>query len=131
MRTGRIDRVNELLRAELSEMLARSIKDPRLAGLVSVTEVDTTTDLRHARVWISVFGSESERESTLVALRSASGFLRREIGHRVDLRHVPDFEFALDDSIERGDRLLRLIREANEPVAPKQTKRRRARSTAS
>ncbi|MBM4417576.1 MAG: 30S ribosome-binding factor RbfA [Chloroflexi bacterium] len=131
MRNGRIDRVNELLRAELSEMLARSIKDPRLAGLVSVTAVDTATDLRHARVWISVYGSKAERESTLLALRSAAGFLRREISHRVDLRHIPEFDFALDDSIERGDRLLRLIRDANEPIVPTQPRRRRARSTAS
>jgi ribosome-binding factor A len=107
----RIERVNDLLRSELSELIGRTLKDPRVAGLVSLTEVETTADLRHAKVFVSVFGSEDDQKSTLTALRSAAGFLRREIAHRVTLRTVPELEFQLDKSLEHGDRILRLLKQ--------------------
>jgi ribosome-binding factor A len=111
MPSRRIERVNDLLRSELSELIGRTLKDPRVAGLVSLTEVETTADLRHARVYVSVFGSDDDQKSTLTALRSAAGFLRREIAQRVTLRTVPELEFQLDKSLEQGDRILRLLKQ--------------------
>ena len=118
MSTRRVERINDLLRSELSELIGRTMKDPRLAGLVSITEVETTSDLRHAKVFVSVFGSEEERQSSLSALRNASGFLRREVAQRIVLRHMPELDFRLDSSLEHGDRILRLLRQvADEETA--------------
>src|SRR5437870_11462132 len=128
MRTRRVERINDLLRDELSELIGRELKDPRLAGLISITEVETTSDLRHARVFVSVFGSDEERESSLAALRNASGFLRREVAQRITLRHMPELEFRLDSSLEHGDRILRLLKEvadAEAPAAPAPRRRTR------
>ena len=110
--TRRLERVNELLRAELSSLLRQGAKDPRLdAAVVSVTEVSISPDLRHARVYVSVLGSPEEQESTLAGLRSATGFLQHELRERVTLRRIPALSFIRDDTLERGDRLLRLMRE--------------------
>jgi ribosome-binding factor A len=124
----RIERVNDLLRSELSELIGRTLKDPRVAGLVSLTEVETSADLRHARVYVSVFGSDEERRSTLSALRHAAGFLRHEVAQRVTLRHMPELDFQLDSSIERGDRILQLLRQVQ--PAPDQPSRRPSRARA-
>ena len=105
----RIDRVNELLRSEISHLIARQIKDPRVAGVISITEVIASSDLRSARVYISVMGREDERQEALEGIRSAASFLRRELRERVNLRHTPHLTFQLDDSIEEGDRVLRLM----------------------
>src|SRR4051794_19138345 len=118
MPSRRIERVNDLIRSELSELIGRSLKDPRVAGLVSLTEVETTADLRHARVFVSVYGSEDERASTLAALRHAAGFLRHEIAQRLTMRTVPELEFQLDTSLEHGDRILRLLKQVQNPGNP-------------
>ncbi len=106
----RIDRVNELLRSEISHLIARQIKDPRVAGVISVTEVIASNDLRSARVYISVMAPQADRQSALEGIRSAASFLRRELRERVNLRHTPHMTFHLDDSIEEGDRVLRLMK---------------------
>ena len=124
----RIDRINDLLRSEIAELISREIKDPRLAGLISVTEVDTTTDLRHAKVFVSVFGTEEERASSLAALKSATGFLRREVAQRITFRHMPELEFHLDSSIEQGDKIMRLLRQVAEEKAAAEPKPARRRS---
>ncbi len=118
MANRRIDRVNELLRAEISELISREIKDPRLTGLISVTEVETSADLRHAKVFVSVFGREEERQSSLEALRSATGFVRREVAQRVTFRYMPELEFHLDTSLEHGDRIMQLLKQVAPPAAP-------------
>ena len=105
----RVDRVNELLRTEISNLLAREIKDPRLARIVSITEVVASSDLRSARVYVSVMGRETDRKAAMDGIRSAASFLRRELRERVNLRHTPHLTFVLDDSIEEGARVLRLI----------------------
>ena len=105
----RIDRVNELLRSEISHLLAREIKDPRVAGVISVTEVIASSDLRSARVYVSVMGRAADRHLALEGIRSAASFLRRELRDRVNLKHTPHLTFQLDDSIEEGDRVLRLM----------------------
>ena len=107
----RIDRVNELLRSEISHILAREIKDPRVGGVISITEVIASSDLRSARVYVSVMGGEHQRQEALDGIRSAASFLRRELRNRVNLRHTPHLTFQLDDSIEEGDRVLRLMDE--------------------
>ena len=105
----RIDRVNEQLRSEISYLIARQIKDPRVAGVISITEVSASNDLRSARVYVSVMGIKRVRQEALEGIRSAASFLRRELRERVNLRHTPHLTFLLDDSIEEGDRVLRLM----------------------
>jgi len=109
----RLERVNSLIREELSELLRRDIKDPRLGTFVSITGVVTAPDLKNATVYVSYFGSNEEKQGTLKALASATGFLHHELVKRLDMRHVPDLHFQWDDSIERGARLLRLIDEVS------------------
>lgn len=111
MASRRIERINELLRAEISELITREIKDPRLSGMISVTEVDTSPDLRVAKVYISILGSEEERRIAINALQKAAGFFRKELGGRLTLRRIPELSFRLDLSIERGDRIMRLLHE--------------------
>lgn len=113
----RTDRVDELLRQEIGAILAREVQDPRI-GFATITDVETTPDLRHARVWVSVIGSDAERRETLEALGHAMGFVRRELGHRLRLRRIPEFHVRLDDSAERGTRVLRLLSELEAGAAP-------------
>ena len=115
--THRIERVNSLIRQEISELLQRQVKDPRLGNFIAVTEVSTSSDLKHAKVFVSRLGSEEEKQETLSALASASGFFRKELARRLKLRFTPELSFQWDDSIERGDRLLQLI----DRVAPEKT----------
>jgi ribosome-binding factor A len=105
----RVDRVNELLRTELSHLIAREIKDPRVAGVISITEVVASSDLRSAKVYVSVMGQEADRKAAIEGIRSAASFLRRELRDRVNLKHTPHMTFVLDDSIEEGERVLRLM----------------------
>ena len=105
----RVDRVNEQLRSEISHLVARAIKDPRVAGVITITEVVASKDLRSARVFVSVMGNAADQQDALDGIRSAASFLRRELRERVNLRHVPHLTFALDDSIEEGARVLRLM----------------------
>ena len=101
-------RLGELLKHEISDMILRGIKDPRI-GFVSVTSVELTADLRQAKVFVSVLGSESERKSSLAGLRSATGFIRRELGQRLRLKYLPEIIVEYDTSIEQGSRILALI----------------------
>ncbi len=105
----RIERVNSLIRQEISELLQRQVKDPRLGNLITVTEVSTSPDLKYAKVFVSRIGNEEEKQETLSALASASGFFRKELAGRLKLRHIPELSFKWDDSIEQGDHLLQLI----------------------
>lgn len=107
----RLRRVNELLREELSDLIQREIKDPRLNKLLTVTEVETSPDLRHARVFVSLLGSPEERNEVMRALQSAASFLRRELRGRVRLHHIPELSFRYDDRIEEGARILSLLNE--------------------
>ena len=105
----RIERLNSLIRQEISQLLQRQVKDPRLGNFITVTEVSTTADLKYAKVFVSHLGSEKEKQETLSVLASASGFFRRELARRLKLRYTPELSFQWDNSIERGDRLLQLI----------------------
>ena len=103
-------RVNELLREEISDILRREARDPRLETMVSITEVETSQDLRHAKVHVSVLGSEQERDGALKALATARPFIQRLLRQRLpDLRLIPELSFHRDDSIERGVRLSQML----------------------
>ena len=107
--TRRIQRLNNLIRLEISELLQRQVKDPRLGSFVTITEVSIAPDLRHARIFVSHVGRKEEKQATLSALTSASSFFRRELSKRLRLRRVPELSFQWDDSIEQGSHLLELI----------------------
>jgi ribosome-binding factor A len=106
----RTERIDELLRQEMGEIIARDVADPRI-GFTTITDVETTPDLRHAQVWVSVIGQPAEREAAVSALGRAMPYIRRELGSRLRLRRIPEFHVRLDDTAERGTRVLRLIQE--------------------
>ena len=101
-------RVNEAIREILADAIATELKDPRI-GFVTVTEVDTTPDLRAARVYVSVLGTPEERESSLAGLRSAHGFLQGKIAGGMRMKRTPTLTFEYDESVDRGDRISRLL----------------------
>ena len=105
----RIDRISEEVKRELSDIIQNHIKDPRLPPFVSVTGVRVTKDLKHAKSFVSVLGTEEQKQGALKALQSAAGYIRHEIGQRVKLRFTPEFHFHLDDSIEHGMHISKLI----------------------
>ena len=105
----RIEKLNHLIREEISELLQRQVKDPRLGGFITVTGVSTSSDLRHAKVFISIMGGEEEKGNAMEALSNASGFLRKELGMRLRLRYNPELSFHRDNSIEQGSHILELI----------------------
>jgi ribosome-binding factor A len=117
MPTDRMRRVNEAVRQVLSDALARQLKDPRV-GFVTVTDVKTSTDLRHARVYVSVLGDGHEREASIEGLRSAHGYLQRCVAGELHLKHTPTLEFIHDDTAERADRVERLLDEIDLDAAP-------------
>jgi len=98
------------------DLLQREMKDPRL-GFATIIRVETARDLGHARVWVSVLGSDAERERTMQALKVATPWLRRKLGERLSLRHVPELSMREDDSIASGDRVLQIIAELSEGAA--------------
>ncbi len=104
-----IERVNSLIRQEMSELLQRQVKDPRLGNFISITAVSTSPDMKHAKVYVSCMQGEEDRQEILSVLTSAAGFFRRELAVHLRLRRVPELTFQWDDSIERGDQVLRLI----------------------
>jgi ribosome-binding factor A len=110
----RSGRINEEIKREVSEIIRNEVRDPRLTAMVSVTRVDVTKDLRYAKVFVSVFGNDEEKKNTLSALKNSAGFIRREVGHRVNLRFTPEITIELDNTIEHGmhiNALLETIRE--------------------
>lgn len=106
----RTDRIDELLRQEIGGILSREVKDPRI-GFATVTKVETTPDLRHALVWVSVIGDQAERTATIRVLDGVLHFVRRELGPRLRLKRIPDLHVRLDDTAERGTRVLHLLEE--------------------
>jgi ribosome-binding factor A len=110
MSGGRMRRVDEAVREVLSGAITQELKDPRV-GFVTVTAVETSPDLRHARVFVSVLGNEPERERSMAALRSAHGFLQRRISNELTLKHTPTLDFLYDDSVDRSLRIQALLEE--------------------
>lgn len=109
----RTDRISEEMKKELSAVL-RTLKDPRIPLMTSIVSVTVTNDLRYAKAYVSVMGSPEEKKEALAALKSAAGYIRREIGGRMDLRCVPEFVFVEDTSIEYGAHINALLRDISE-----------------
>lgn len=109
----RSERVGELIREEISDLIRKEVDDPRLrtGALVSITDVEVSEDLRHAKVFVSVLGNPQDTKDALAALTHAEGFLRRALGPRLDLRYLPEIHFYQDDSIQRGARVDELLYE--------------------
>ena len=110
----RIERVNHVIREEICEILQRQIRDPRLNNLVTVTEVSTSADIKQAKVYVSIMGTEEEKKEAFYALNKASGFFHRELKEHLSLHHIPELNFCRDDSIEHGIQLLQLIKNATD-----------------
>ena len=112
MASNRINRINEEIQKELSSLM-RGLKDPRVqGGMVTITHVDTTSDLRYARIFVSVLDKSQEKD-VVKGLKSAAGYLRRELGASLRLRYTPELQFIGDDSIEYGAHILELLRDPN------------------
>ena len=119
----RVERVAELIKREVSQMLLSGIKDDRVgSGIVSVTDVQVAGDLQHAKIFVSIYGTSEAKAETMAGLKSATGFVRSELGQRIRLRRTPEVIFLEDSSLERGDKVLSLLnrlsqeRELAEPV---------------
>ena len=109
----RTDRLDSQIRAELMQIFQREMADPRL-GFATVTRVDTAPDLTEARVWVSVYGPDADAAKSLSALTDAAGWLRHRLGERLRIRHIPRLVFRADDSIEDGDRVLKLLHDLDD-----------------
>ena len=105
----RTERLNSLIRRDLSDLIRNEVKDPRVAGEVSVTRVDTSADVQHAKVFVSVYGTLREKEDAIAGLEDASGFIRRQLRGRLETRNVPMLRFILDDTLDEGNEMLRLL----------------------
>ena len=114
MTSSRMRRVDEAVRAVLSEAITQELKDPRV-GFVTVTAVKTSPDLRHARVYVSVLGDEQTRGESLLGLNAAHGFLQRRIASELRLKHTPALAFEYDDTVDRGMRLSELLDDRDKP----------------
>jgi ribosome-binding factor A len=115
--TRRTERLGEEFREEIARMIGSQLKDPRI-GFVTVTRVEVVPDLRNAKVYVGVLGTEAEREKTLVGLRQAAGFMRRSLGQKLRLRHTPELTFVYDEGLEAHDRIARLLAEVHAADAP-------------
>ncbi|MCD7886353.1 MAG: 30S ribosome-binding factor RbfA [Clostridiales bacterium] len=109
MASYRIGRINDDIKRELASMIP-TLKDPRVRGLISITRVDTTTDLRYCKVYVSTLDKDDVKE-VMRGLKSSAGYLRRELGRRMTLRYTPELQFIADDSIDRGAMLIQMMNE--------------------
>jgi ribosome-binding factor A len=110
MPSRRMLRINSIIRDELAELMSREIQDPRLGGVISITEVETADDLSICHIYVSVLADEDKARETLNHLRHAASFFRKEIAARINLRHTPEMDFRLDRSIAEGQHLMDLMR---------------------
>ena len=114
MNIKRKNRISEEIRRVVSELLMNGIKDPRVSPMTTITKVDVTGDLRYVNIYVSILGDGKEKEETLEGLESAKGYIRMEIGNNIDLRYVPEPIFHLDNSIEHGIYISKLIEKVKE-----------------
>ena len=114
----RTERLNSQIRRDLSELLRYEVKDPRVSGVVSVTRVEVSADIQHAKVYVSVYGTLREKEKTITALGSAAGFLRRHLRGRLETRQAPALRFLLDDTLTEGNKTLELLDSLADQIPP-------------
>lgn len=113
MRKKRINRISEEVKRAVSRLLYDGLKDPRINSMTTITDVEVTNDLSYANIFVSVLGNEKEKRDSLKGLQSAKGFIRNEIGKQVDLRHIPEPVFHLDESLEQAMHITDLINKVN------------------
>ena len=113
----RTERVDHLLRQEIGALLTKEVADPRI-GFATITDVETSPDLRHAKVWVSVIGPDADRVATVRALQGSMGFIRHELGRRLRIRRIPELHVQLDDTATRGTRVLHVLQELEAGVDP-------------
>jgi ribosome-binding factor A len=111
MNVRRTSRLNEEIKKIISTIIQNELKDPRIPMITSITHVDVTKDLRYAKVYVSVYGDEEQKSKCIEGLKSASGFIRKEIGGRIKIRYVPELVFELDNSIEHGLHISQILEE--------------------
>ena len=111
--TRRSQRIGELIQEEVSDLLRRQVKDPRLGGFITVTKVDVSADLKQARVFVSIMGTDEEKRQAMQGFQAALGFLRHELAARLQLRFFPELTFHRDDTIEEASHVLQLIKEVS------------------
>jgi ribosome-binding factor A len=121
--TRRAERVSNLIRQEICELLLEHINDPRLNGLISVTQVSTSADLKNARIYVSILGDEDTVKNAMKGFKAATGYFRRELSHRLELRYVPELTFEIDNSLERGARILNIINQVSQEDSVDEHKR--------
>ena len=109
--TTRQEKIEELLKVEISDIIRRELKDPRL-GFITITDAEITKDLRHAKIYLSVLGDEKAKEESLAVLQRAAGFIRGEFGRRAFLKVIPELTFKIDTSVEQGARIFELLQQA-------------------
>jgi len=123
MTRKRVRKLAELLKEEISEILLKEVKDPRI-GFVSLTEVKVSGDLKHAKVFVSVYGKDEEKEGTMKGLEEATGYIRKLVGDRITTYHTPEIIFKYDDSIEHGVYMSQLIEKVRKEDKERQKKRK-------
>jgi ribosome-binding factor A len=114
----RIERINTLIRREISELIQHQLRDPRLDEFITVTEVDTSPDLKFAKIYISSMNGQQDEHKILGALKNAAGFLRTALANKIKIRYTPELHFIWDNSIEHGDKILRLIDQVSKEDKP-------------
>lgn len=107
----RVGRLSEEIKKEVSQMIFEEIKDPRISSMTSITDIEVSKDLRYAKIYISVYGSDDEKKNTLEGLKSATGFIRHELGKRIKLRYIPELIFEIDNSIEYGAHISKILKD--------------------
>ncbi len=109
MKNERVARINDEILREMSVIIRSELKDPRIGVMVSVTRVETTNDIRHCKVFVSVLGDENQKNDVLNGLKNASGFIRKLIAEKINLRITPEFSFVIDDSFEQSLKINKII----------------------
>lgn len=109
MKFNRTDRISEEIKKALSDIIMHELKDPGVTGIISITKVDTTRDLSYSKIFISVLGSNEQKESSMEALKKSAGFMRKQLSTKVKIRHTPQLLFELDNSIEYGAHMDKII----------------------
>jgi ribosome-binding factor A len=119
--TRRTDRINGILRQEISQLVSRDLNDPRLSGLVTITRVETSEDLHYAKVFVSIMGDREAKDTALQGMGSASGFIRRELRSRLTLKQVPELTYYLDESLDEAEHILKLMDKVGDGPSPQMT----------
>lgn len=122
MANYRLGRINQEIKKEISNIIENDLKDPRLNAMVSLTKVDTTNDLKRSKVFVSIFGDDDAKESTFTALENSSGFIRKELSQRLNLRNTPEIIFKIDNSIDNGMRIDRILKKIKNEDKDKEDK---------